>query len=123
MKSPDDLREGLTIVIPEGGKVRDPQHMAGSSGTPAAGTVSSSAGQSGMKARKAVRTVESESNDPPAAPATQSDLPREKIRFVPVPRGPFSAGRVQPAPADLKSDTKAGKKAAPAEDDSKSQND
>lgn len=117
LKSPDDLPDGRTIVIPDGAKVRDPQHTAGTSGAATTGTVSSGSAHSGMKAKKAVRTVESEENDTPATPASQSDTPREKLRFVPVNRGPFSAGRVQPAPGDSKSETKAGKKAAASDED------
>lgn len=117
LKSPDDLPDGKTIVIPDGVKVHDPQHTAGTSGGAVAGTVSSSSGPSAMKAKKAVRTIESDGNDTPATPASQGDTPREKIRFVPINRGPFSAGRVQPAPGDSKSETKAGKKAAATDDD------
>lgn len=116
LKSPDALPDGKTIVIPDGVKVRDP-HTAGTSSGAVAGTVTSASGPSAMKAKKAVQTVESDANDTPATPASQSDTPREKIRFVPINRGPFSAGRVQPAPGDSKSETKAGKKAAASDED------
>jgi len=88
LKNADDLPDGVTIVIPDG-KSRDPQR----------GTGNPAASQSGVKARKAsARTPDA---DPaPAEAAAAGDPPREKIRFVPVRRGAFSAGRVTPAPSD-----------------------
>jgi len=88
LKSADDLPDGVTIVIPDG-KSRDPQR----------GTGNPAASQSGVKARKAsARTLDA---DPaPVESAAGSDAPREKIRFVPVRRGAFSAGRVTPVPSD-----------------------
>jgi hypothetical protein len=92
LKSADDLPDGVTIVIPDG-KPRDPQR----------GTGNPAASQSGVKARKAsARTLEA---DPaPVESAVGSDAPREKIRFVPVRRGAFSAGRVTPAPSSSQPD-------------------
>jgi hypothetical protein len=48
------------------------------------------------------------------APEPTNDRPREKIRFVPVPRGPFSAGRVPAQGTSAKSEPR--KTAAPADD-------
>ena len=83
LKNADDLPDGVTIVIPDA-KSRDPQQ----------GARQPAASQSGVKARNAsVRKVDADGDSPAAeAPAT-GDAPREKIRFVPVRRGPFSAGR------------------------------
>lgn len=93
LRSPDDLPDGVTIVIPDAAKPRDRQHTPGSSAT--GGSV---AGHSGVKARKAsVQTIETDADPRPATAAPAGEAPREKLRFVPVHRGPFSAGRVPPA--------------------------
>jgi hypothetical protein len=115
LRSPDDVREGLSIVIPDSpaGKPLRPQHVAEGSGSG-----QSAAGHSGTKAQKAsTRTMKPERDEPASAVELTGDRPpREKLRFVPVPRGPFSAGRVA-APA--KSETR---KAAPAAEDSMDEN-
>jgi hypothetical protein len=106
------VREDLSIVIPDatGAKPRESQHVAES-----AGSGQSTAGQAGTKAQKASsRTVKSDKEEPGAAVESNSDRPREKIRFVPVPRGPFSAGRVSAQGASSKSDSR--KPAAPSDD-------
>ena len=80
LKSADDLPDGVTIVIPDAGKPRDPQHTAGPAQTRARNVSDKPAPPRSEEAA-------------PAAPG--SDGPREPLRFVPVPRGPFSAGRTQ----------------------------
>ena len=98
LKSPDDLPDGVTIVIPDAGKPRDSQQTAKSgSGAPSAsGPV--------VKARTTTsRSADSETEDPPAATPPRNDASSGKLRFVPVKRGPFSAGRSQP-PADSSND-------------------
>ena len=103
LRSPDDLRDGVTIVIPDAGKPRDQQHTAGSAGT--------SSGNSGVKAHPtSARSVESETDDSPAATTPRGDAPHEKIRFAPVKRGPFSAGRAAPQAGSSKSDAATGRK-------------
>jgi hypothetical protein len=99
LKSPDELPDGVTIVIPDAGKPRDSQQMAKTG--PAGSTVS----QPGVKARTMTsRSAESETEEPPAATPPRSDASSGKIRFVPVKRGPFSAGRSQPPAESSKSD-------------------
>lgn len=119
LRSPDDLRDGVTIVIPDAGKPRDGQHTAG---TPAgsSGPGSAGSGNSGVKAHPATRSVETETDDAHSSTTVRGDVSREKIRFAPVKRGPFSAGRVQP-PSDLpkpgssKSDAASSRKAGPVD--------
>jgi LysM repeat protein len=99
LRTPDDLRDGVTIVIPDAPKPRD-QRTAGSSGGAA------SSGNPGVKAQPAsARSGETKNNDSPAT-APRGDVPSEKIRFAPVKGGPFSAGRVAPAPGPSKSDSR-----------------
>jgi phage tail protein X len=98
LKSPDDLPDGVTIVIPDAGKPRDSQQTAktGAGAPNASGPV--------VKARTTTsRSAESETEDPPAATPPRNDASSGKLRFVPVKRGPFSAGRSQP-PADSSKD-------------------
>jgi LysM repeat protein len=98
LRSADDVREGMTLKIPDGGKPREGQTVAetvdaGRSSTGQVGTKS----QSGTKARPvSTRSVDMDDVDdePPARNEPAAEAPREKLRFVPVPRGPFSAGRV-----------------------------
>ena len=115
LRSPDDVREGLSIVIPDanptGGKPREPQQTADGTNT----GNSSTAGHSGIKAQKtSTRTVKPDKDEPAAAADPTSDRPREKLRFVPVPRGPFSAGRVSSQGTSAKSESR--KPAVPRED-------
>jgi phage tail protein X len=99
LKSPDDLPDGVTIVIPDAAKPRDPQHTAKSgSGAP-------SESQPGAKARTTTsRGADSQTEEQPAATPPRSDGSGGKLRFVPVKRGPFSAGRSQPPAESSKSD-------------------
>ena len=115
LRSPDDVREGLSIVIPDanptGGKPREPQQTADGTSTGNSAT----SGHSGMKAQKASnRTVKPDKDEPAAAAEPTSDRPREKLRFVPFPRGPFSAGRVSSLGTSAKSESR--KPATPHED-------
>ena len=114
LRSPDDLRDGVTIVIPDVGKPRDQQHTAGTTGTGSATPSSSGSGNSGVKAQPtSSRSGDSETGDSPAATTPRGDIPREKIRFAPVKRGPFSAGRAAPLAGSSKSDADADRKPAP----------
>jgi LysM repeat protein len=132
LRSPNDVREGLSIVIPDSnpsggnspaGKPREAQHVAEGSGS-----AESPTGHSGTKAMKAsARTMRPDvgksdagrsDRDEPAVEPT-NDRPRDKIRFVPVPRGPFSAGRVAAPGTSMKSDSR--KAAAPIDDSSESE--
>ena len=97
LRSADDVREGMTLKIPDTGKSRDVQPVAE---TPESGRAV--AGQSGNKPATKARTVstrkadvEEEVDDPPARSEPAVEAPREKLRFLPVPRGPFSAGRMR----------------------------
>jgi hypothetical protein len=99
LRSPDDLRDGVTIVIPDAPKPRDAQHVSGNGGP------TSSSGNSGVKAASA-RSAEAGGDASPAPKASQDDVPREKIRFAPVKGGPFSAGRVAPQTNSPKSDSR-----------------
>lgn len=116
LRSPDDLRDGVTIVIPDGAKPRDSQPTAGNSnaGNLSAGnstTGSSTTGNPGVKARKAsIQSGEAEPEAPAAGTTKSGDAPREAIRFVPVNRGPFSAGRTQSLGGASKADTMTGRK-------------
>src|SRR5262245_55177240 len=85
LRSPDDLREGVTIVIPDGGKPRDSQNVAGTSGT-ASGAPADATGKSpGVKARPAsAETAESQGKAASGTAAPRTDSAPEKIRFVPV---------------------------------------
>lgn len=89
LRSPDDLPDGVTLVIPETGKPNaapspsNHNHTAESSTPP--------------KIRKA------STQSPPAQPAPEvktpaasGEYPSGKLRFAPVTRGPFSAGRTNP---------------------------
>ena len=129
LRSPDDVREGLSIVIPDANakgnnapttKPRDTQNVADD-----AASGQSVAGRTGPKAQKAsTRTVKpdvlrsdmqkTDRDDLGAAAEPASDRPREKIRFVPVPRGPFSAGRVPAQGTSMKTESR--KAAAPVDD-------
>lgn len=97
LRSADDVREGMTLRIPDAGNPGDGQAVAE---TPEAGRSpagpSRTKSQSGTKARNVSTSKKSDGDelDPPAKTAPSADTPREKVRFVPVPRGPFSAGRV-----------------------------
>jgi len=89
LKSPDDLPDGVTIVIPDD-KPRDSQRGSGSLGN--------AAGNAGSRTTKPPKSSPQTSDaDKPPAAQSRDDAPREKIRFVPVNRGPFSAGRAQPS--------------------------
>jgi LysM repeat protein len=94
LRSPDDLRDGVTIVIPDGGKSRDVQHASG------AGTSSSN---NAVKAQSASARSNADGSNSTAAAASPGDAPREKIRFAPVKGGPFSAGRAAPQAGTAKS--------------------
>jgi hypothetical protein len=113
LRSPDDLRDGVTIVIPDGGKPRDTQNNV--SGNSVAGSAPAAAPGSkyaGVKARPtSARSIETDDDDSIATPS-RNDAPAEKIRFVPVPRGPYSAGRVPPGGGFTRSDTSSGRKPA-----------
>jgi hypothetical protein len=92
LRSPDDLREGVTIVIPDGGKPRDSQAVAGTSAA-GSGTPADATGKT-VKARPAsVETAESQGTAASSSTPTRTDSAPEKIRFVPVRGGPFSSGR------------------------------
>jgi hypothetical protein len=98
LKSPDDLPDGVTIVIPDAGKPRDFQQTAKT------GSGATSSSQPVAKARTTTpRSAESEAEDPPAA-TPRSDASSGKLRFVPVKRGPFSAGRSHPPAESSRSD-------------------
>lgn len=90
MKSPNDLREGMTLQIP-GGPV-PPASLADLDAPtrtqPGIHSVSDRA--SSAAADSAAKTSE-----PGSAPAFSHDQPSGR-RFIAVPRGPFSAGRVAP---------------------------
>jgi hypothetical protein len=84
LRSPDDLPDGVTLVIPDGGKPgaapvsghhtadspTSPRIRRASNASPAAGPANNS-----------------------RAPAVSGELQPGKLRFAPVTRGPFSAGR------------------------------
>ncbi len=112
LRSPDDLRDGVTIVIPDGGKPRDAQNNV--AGNPVAGSVPPAAPggkNTGVKARPtSARSIETDDDDDSVAAPSRNAAPAEKIRFVPVPRGPFSAGRVPPGGGFTRSDTSSGRK-------------
>ncbi len=114
LRSPDDLRDGVTIVIPDGVKPRDAQNNV--AGSPVAGSVPSAApgGKNpGVKARPtSARSIETDDDDDSVATPSRNDAPAERIRFVPVPRGPFSAGRVPPGGGFTRSDPSSGRKPA-----------
>jgi hypothetical protein len=114
LRSPDDLRDGVTIVIPDGGKPRDGQNNVAGSPVPAA----PGAKNTGVKARPtSARSVETDDEDDSVATPSRSSAPVEKLRFVPVPRGPFSAGRVPPGGGFTRTDTSSNRKpAAPRAD-------
>jgi len=119
LRSPDDLRDGVTIVIPDGGKSRDAQKdVAGSPAAGSAAPASAGAKNTGVKARPtSARSVESDDGDDSIATPSRNSAPGEKLRFVPVPRGPFSAGRVPPGGGFTRSDTSTSRKpAAPRAD-------
>jgi hypothetical protein len=100
LRSPDDLRDGVTIVIPDAGKPRDQQHASESAGA-ASSPNNSSPNNSGVKAQAAsARSADSDKT-------SQADVPREKIRFAPVKGGPFAAGRAAaPQAGSTKSDSR-----------------
>ena len=126
LRSPDDVREGLSITIPDShaagtnspvAKPGDSRHVAESHGGGQSAT-----GHSGTKAQKASsRTVKSDAGKSDGGKSDKSDAgrpvqdaaepasdrPRERIRFVPVPHGPFSAGRVS-AQGTSKPDSRKG---------------
>jgi phage tail protein X len=113
LRSPDDVREGLSIVIPDA-RPAGLQQVADSTGP-----AQVAPGHSGTKAQKAsARTIKPDKDESGAAEPT-SDRPREKIRFVPVPRGPFSAGRVTGQGASAKSESR---KTAAGVDDAQEEN-
>jgi LysM repeat protein len=110
LRSPDDLRDGVTIVIPDGGKPRDSQNVAGSSATGSPAPPSANAKSGGIKARPTSRSIESDGSDVPGSTPARGDAPTERLRFVPVPRGPMSAGRSQGGAGSSRSDSSPGRK-------------
>lgn len=107
LRSADDLPDGVKIVIPDG-KPRDSQRGSGTS----------TANQNGVKVRNLLARPHEESESRTTSEATsEGDAPREKIRFVPVHRGPFSAGRVTPSKSDPDSRRKPAASSGSAEDD------
>ncbi len=110
LRSPDDLRDGVTIVIPDGGKPRDSQNVAGNSGAGAVPPAGGPSRNTGLKARPTSRSVESDRDDLPATTPARGDAPTERLRFVPVPRGPFNAGRTSAGPGSSRSDASSGRK-------------
>jgi hypothetical protein len=95
LRSADDIREGMTIKIPDAGQPRDGQTAAetvdsGRTGPAASRTKS----QSGTRARNVSTGQTANDADDSLDSEPAIDAPRGKLRFVPVPRGPFSAGRV-----------------------------
>ncbi len=112
LKSPDDLPDGVTIVIPDGGKPRDSQKLApGSAGAGSTAAGGSGAGHSGLKAhRTSVRSADFETDESPVAAPPKNDAPREKLRFAPVHRGPFSAGRAPAQSGSSRSERAPGRK-------------
>jgi hypothetical protein len=92
LKSPDDVREGMTLVIPDGAKSPEARPAADKPVSEI-----SAARQSGTKARSASAVKPAADVDvSPGVKEPAATAPREKLRFVPVPRGPFSAGRIIP---------------------------
>jgi nucleoid-associated protein YgaU len=105
LRSPDDLPDGVTLAIPDSGKPASSpsnanhNHTAESAAPP--------------KIRRTSTPSPSTQPTPDSKPATDKgsavsgELPSGKLRFAPVTRGPFSAGRINPAsravppPSDL----------------------
>ncbi|HTI50468.1 MAG TPA: hypothetical protein VL475_05935 [Planctomycetaceae bacterium] len=84
LRSPDDLPDGVTLVIPETVKP---------SGAPSPGNHTAE-----TPASPKIRRTSNPSPHAPAAsdakaPAVSGDVQPGKLRFAPVTRGPFSAGR------------------------------
>ncbi|MBS0264656.1 MAG: LysM peptidoglycan-binding domain-containing protein [Planctomycetes bacterium] len=104
LRSPNDVREGMTLKIPDGGKARETVHTDDADNTlgPAAsfpGHVTRTKSNSKPKAQPVTRSRSIPANEdseddaddaPPADPALRS-----KLRFVPVHGSPFSAGRTK----------------------------
>jgi hypothetical protein len=123
LRSPDDVREGLSIVIPDvntsGDRTREPRQSANATLPDNSSGNSSPGGHSTKAQRASARTVKPDVGTPDkdetgAATEAINDRPREKIRFVPVPSGPFSAGRVSARGGSAKPDSR--KPAAPTEE-------
>jgi LysM repeat protein len=96
LRSANDVREGMTLKIPDAGKPRAGQ-TATETAESARPAPSASKSKPVTKGRPAsFQEIESDANDDEPAPrsAPPTEAPREKIRFIPVHRGPFSAGRV-----------------------------
>jgi LysM domain len=107
LRTPDDLPDGVTLVIPDAGKTNaipvapNRKHSAEQSTSPRYRNTSTPS-KNGLPAPD-IRT-----------PPTTGDEPSGKLRFAPVTRGPFSAGRTNggsravPPPAEppLRSDAK-----------------
>ncbi|MBI3866518.1 MAG: LysM peptidoglycan-binding domain-containing protein [Planctomycetia bacterium] len=93
LRSADDVREGMTLKIPDAGKLRDAK-----TATETADTARSESGRAGTKARNISnrKADTDEDDDPPAKTESTDEAPKAKLRFVPVNRGPFSAGRTAP---------------------------
>jgi LysM repeat protein len=94
LRSPDDLREGVTIVIPDGGKPRESQNVAGAAGTLNGAPAEVAGKKPGVPARPASGgSVKSDNTADASTTPPRNDGAPEKIRFVPVRGGPFSSGR------------------------------
>jgi nucleoid-associated protein YgaU len=85
LRSPDDLPDGVTLVIPEAGRTNGttspPAATAGSGPSPKMHQASS------VRSQPVVETSE---------PAVSGNAAPEKVRFAPVRRGAYSAGRTLP---------------------------
>jgi nucleoid-associated protein YgaU len=101
MKSPNDLREGMTLQIP-GGSV-PPASLADrdSPAKPQTG-VHSVSDRATITKDSAIAEPASQTPEPGSAPAFTHDQSGSR-RFIAVPRGPFSAGRVAPGSTPAKS--------------------
>lgn len=97
LRSPDDLPDGVTLVIPDAAKpasspaTSNHSHTAESSAPPKVRRTST---QSPVE-----RTPTESRPSPERGSAVSGDFQPGKLRFAPVTRGPFSAGRTNPAGA------------------------
>jgi phage tail protein X len=90
LRSPDDLPDGVTLVIPDSAKA----------GQATAATPSGAEPSFAPKMHKASSTTSHPAANSAEAAAPSGDQPT-KLRFSPVGRGILNAGRVAPAPANV----------------------
>jgi hypothetical protein len=99
LRSPDDVREGMTLKIPDAGEPRERQPVAATvDSDPSAARPPATKNPPRTKARNALRTkVDNATDDDGFLTGNErtTDAPRGRPLFEPVPRGPFSAGRVR----------------------------